>query len=100
MIAEAVDAAVAVGWALLVWIVLLAVAATCALYAVVVAVWVAWRTVRALMARRAPSACDRRALGRAVALASGETVTAPPEAAPAFPVRATPTWARTDKEAA
>ncbi|GAA3852142.1 hypothetical protein GCM10023084_02910 [Streptomyces lacrimifluminis] len=57
-----------------------------------------WRTARALIARRAPSACDRRALGRAVALASGETVTAPPVAVLAPPVRPTPAWARTDTE--
>ena len=36
MIAEAIDAAVSVGWALLVWVLLLAAAATAALYALVV----------------------------------------------------------------
>lgn len=51
MIAEAVDAAVSVGWALLVWVLLLAVFATAALFAVVVAGWAVWRvTVRAVRA--------------------------------------------------
>lgn len=104
MIAEAVDAAIAVGWALLVWIVLTAVAATAALYAVIAAGWWvcrgAWRTVRALIPRRAPSACATRALGRTVALASGETLPAPPEAHHVNPPRTTPTWARTDTEEA
>lgn len=59
-----------------------------------------WRAARALMARRAPSACDRRALGRAVALASSEKLHGPPGALHANPPRTTPTWARTDKEAA
>lgn len=39
MIAEAIDAAIAVGWALLAWIVLTAVVATAALYAVVAVAW-------------------------------------------------------------
>lgn len=61
----------------------------------------AWRAARALVARRAPSACDRRALGRARALASGEKLPAPPVPVSALPARAVPTWARTDtKEAA
>lgn len=60
----------------------------------------AWRAGRALMARRAPSACVWRALGRAVALASVETPIAPPGALHTNPPRATPTWARTDTEEA
>lgn len=59
-----------------------------------------WRTARALIARRAPSACATRALGRAVALASGEKLTAPPGARHANPPRTTPRWARTDTEEA
>lgn len=55
-----------------------------------------WRAARALMARRAPSVCATRALGRAVALASGETLPAPPEALHANRPRTTPTWARKD----
>lgn len=46
MIAEAVDAAIAVGWALLVWVLLLAVVATAALYTLVVAVACAVLAVR------------------------------------------------------
>jgi len=58
VIAEAVDAAMTVGWALLVWVVLTAVAATAALYTLVVGVWVAgrlaWRMVRLARAHRTP----------------------------------------------
>lgn len=60
----------------------------------------AWRTARALISRRAPSACAMGASGRAVALASGETVTEAPVPVLAPPVRPAPAWARTDKEAA
>ena len=59
-----------------------------------------WRASRALIARRAPSACDRRALGRAAALASVQTLTHPPAPAEAVPARAVPTWARPDTEEA
>lgn len=104
MIAEAIDTAVTLGWALLAWIVLTAVFATAALYAVIAAGWWVWRgvwrAVRALIARRAPSACATRALGRAVALAPSEKLHGPPGALHANPPRTTPTWARTDKEAA
>lgn len=104
MIHEAIDAAITVGWALLAWIVLSAVFATAALYAVVAVGWWVWRGVwraaRALIPRRAPSACDRRVVGRAVALASGGTVTEPSAPTPALPARAVPTWAQPDKEAA
>lgn len=51
MIAEAIDAATAVGLALLVWIVLAAAVATAALFAVVAAGWAVWRaTVAAVKA--------------------------------------------------
>lgn len=55
----------------------------------------AWRATRALISRRAPSACAWRALGRAVALAPGETVTARPVPAPALSARRAPSWANT-----
>lgn len=45
MIAEAIDAAVTVGWALLAWIVLTAAFATAALYVVVAAVWAVVRFI-------------------------------------------------------
>lgn len=104
MISEAIDAATTVGLALLVWIVAGAVFATAALYAVVAVAWVAMRivrrTVRALLPRRAPTACAWRPWRRTRSLASTETLTAPPEALPAIPARTVPAWARTDKEAA
>lgn len=45
MIAEAVDAAIAVGWALLAWLVVFAVAATVAGFTLVAAPVVAWQAV-------------------------------------------------------
>ena len=94
MIAEAVDAAITVGWALLVWVVLMAVAATCALYTLVVAAACAVLAVRRGVV----------AVLSLVQHSSGpEVVRIAPEAAdarPALPLRATPTWARTDEEAA
>jgi hypothetical protein len=104
VIAEAVDAAISVGWALLAWIVLAAVFATAIGFALVVAAWavarIVRRTVRAAMPRRTPSACAWRPWRRPTPLASVETPTEPPEARPALPVRATPAWARTDTEEA
>lgn len=94
MIAEAVDAAIAVGWALLVWIVLLAVAATCALYTLVVAVVCAVLAVRrGVVAVLSP--VQHSSGGEVV----GEAPE-PPEDRPALPVRATPAWARAEEEAA
>lgn len=94
MIAEAVDAAIAVGWALLAWIVLTAVFATAALYTLVVAVACAVLAVRrgvvavlSLVQHSSGSEVVREAPG-------------PADARPALPVRATPTWARTDTEEA
>ena len=88
---EAVDTIRALGWALVVWIVLLAVVAGVALYAVVVTV-----------------ACACRAVWRGVAaaLAAVQHPSAPelPRIPPVTPQRRTephaPSWARTDKEAA
>jgi hypothetical protein len=94
VIHEAIDAAVSVGWALLVWVVLLAMAATCALYTVVVAVVCA-----VLAARRGVVAV----LSLVQHSGGGELVRDAPEAVdarPALPVRATPAWARTDTEEA
>lgn len=94
MIAEAVDAAVSVGWALLVWVPLLAAFATAALYAVVVAVACA-----VLAVRRGVVAV----LSLVQHSSGGEVVRDAPGAAdarPALPVRATPSWARTDTEEA
>lgn len=91
MIAEAVDAAIAVGWALLVWVVLMAVAATCALYTLVVAVVCAVLTVRRGVV----------AVLSLVQHSSGaELARDAPEAADARTARPAPAWARTDEEAA
>ncbi|MEU1450593.1 hypothetical protein, partial [Streptomyces mirabilis] len=50
MIAEAVDTATSIGWAIVAWIVLTSAAAVLALYTVVVAVWTVGRvTVRAAL---------------------------------------------------
>ncbi|NUS22708.1 MAG: hypothetical protein HOV92_00570 [Streptomyces sp.] len=94
MIAEAVDVVLTLGWALLAWIVLMAVVAGVVLHAVVVTVAVvcrtAWRGVTA--ARRALYAPVSHELP-------------PSDSRPAtVPERPTaahvPSWARTDEEAA
>ena len=91
MIAEAVDAAVTLGWALLVWVLLLAFTATAALYAVVVAVAIACMAVRrgvaaglaALQGSRAP-----------------ELLPGPQKAADGRVAHSRPAWAQPDKDAA
>lgn len=88
MIHEAVDAAVTLGWALAVWVLLLAFTATAALYALVVA------TVLA---------CTAVTRGCAACLAAVQRAGVPEVGAGAQETadgRAVPTWARTDKEAA
>jgi hypothetical protein len=90
VIAEAIDAAVSVGWALIVWVVLMAMAATCALYALVVAVACAVLAVRRGVV----------AVLSLVQHSSGpEVARDAPEAAEA-PSRPAPSWARTEEEAA
>lgn len=88
MIAEAVDTALTLGWALLVWIVLLAATATLALWTILVTVaWACralWRGVtaaRALVQRPAVPELLRDA-----------------PAAPQAPPR--PSWAHTEQDAA
>jgi hypothetical protein len=90
VIAEAIDAAVSVGWALLVWVVLTAVFATAALYAVVVAVVCA-----VLAVRRGVVAV----LSLVQHSSGGELVRIAPEAAQT-PSRPAPSWARIDTEEA
>ena len=91
MIAEAIDAAVSVGWALLVWIVLAAVFATTALFAVVVT------AVCAVLA-------VRRGVRAALSLVQHSSVPELPREAPeAVDARSephAPAWARTEEEAA
>lgn len=91
MIAEAIDTAFTLGWALAVWIVLLAAVASLAVWTVVVTV-----------------ACVCRAVWRgaaaALALAQRSVVPELPRTPPVAPQARTephaPTWARTDKDAA
>lgn len=91
MIAEAVDTAAALGWALAVWVLLLAATATAALYAVVVTAALAWLAVTR---------------GIAAGLAAVQRAGVPevqPEAQDAADARIAdrgPSWARADKEAA
>jgi len=85
---EAVDTIRALGWALVAWIVLLAVVAGVALYAIVVTV-----------------ACACRAVWRGVtaALAAVQRLSAPellPEPHEPPHAHTAPSWARTDKDAA
>jgi hypothetical protein len=97
VIAEAIDAATIVARALAVWIVLAAAVLTAALFAVVAAGWVAWRsTVAAAKAVRAWLRWRHT---------SEVPPQAPPEGAPAPEVaharsRPAPAWARKDKEIA
>lgn len=88
MIAEAIDAAVTLGWALAVWVLLLAALATAALYALVVTVVLACMTVSRGVA--AGLAAVQRGAG-------GEAGAGPQETADA---RMGPSWARTDTEEA
>jgi hypothetical protein len=97
VIPEAIAAAESVIRALLLWIVVAAVFATAALYAVVVAGWAVWRaTVAAVKA-----ACAWLSWR----LPSEVPPHAPPEGAPApeavqARTRPAPAWARPDKDAA
>ena len=99
MIAEAVDAAVSVGWALLVWVVLMAVFATAALYAVVVTVWVVGRSVWRVL-RGAWTAMRPRTDSLAPLAAEQPTEDPEPprtaERISAPPLRPAPSWARKD----
>jgi hypothetical protein len=91
VIAEAVDAAVSVGWALLVWVLLLASAATAALYAVAVTAAVAWLAVTRGIAA-----------GLAAVQRSGvpEVESGTQDAAEARVAHSRPTWAQPDTEEA
>ena len=98
MIAEAIDAAVSVGWALLVWIVLCAVFATAALFAVVAAGWAVWRaTVRAAKAVCAWLSWRLTAELPPQAPSEGASAPVAPQGRTGHPV---PAWARSEEEAA
>lgn len=88
MIHEAIDAAITLGWALAVWVLLLAATATAALYTLVVGAALAWLAVT-----RACAAC----LAAVQRAGVPEVGSEPQETADG---RNVPTWARTDKEAA
>lgn len=88
MIHEAIDAALTLGWALAVWVLLLAATATAALYTLVVGAALAWLAVT-----RGVAAC----------LAAVQRAGVPEVGAGAQKTadgRTVPTWARTDEEAA
>jgi hypothetical protein len=88
VIAEAIDTAFTLGWAFLIWLVVVAFFAGVALYAVVVTVACACRAVRR---------------GVAAALALVQRPSAPellPEPHEPPHAHTAPSWARTDKDAA
>jgi hypothetical protein len=85
---EAVDTIRTLGWALIVWIVLMAAVTVLAAYTVIAAV--AW-----------PCGAARDALGAALAASRAVRALPEPQTAPDIPqARPAPSWARTDKEAA
>lgn len=91
MIAEAIDTVWTLGWALLIWIILLGVVAGLIVYAVVVVVWCTVRgTVLAVMAAR------RRLYGRVSASGIPSAPPEPRDAPESAQARPAPSWARTD----
>lgn len=86
MIAEAIDTVFTLGWALIVWIVLLAIVAGLILYAVTVTVWA---TVRGVWRSRA-SLCARLA-----AVQEQHAPQEPRDAHAASQPRRVPSWAHT-----
>lgn len=96
MIAEAIDALFTLGWALLVWILLLSAVGTLAVWTVGYGMWRVGRaTVRGVKASRAALSCRLPASSPAEALRELHDA---PEA-PQTPSRPSPSWAR-DKDAA
>lgn len=97
MIAEAVDAAIAVGRALAVWIVLAAVFATAATFAVAVAGWAAWQVLSGAWAAVASFRTLSRRCG-AIQGSGGAPDVREARAATEPPSR--PSWAHIDTEEA
>lgn len=91
MIAEAVDAAVSVGWALAVWIVVFAFAATAAGFALVAVPVVACMAVTRGVAAGLAAIQGSRA---------PESPPGPQKAADARVAHSRPSWAQPDKDAA
>lgn len=107
MIADAIDAAISVGWALLAWIVLTAVVATAALYAVAVSVWAVgrfiWLTLSAAWAAAASFRTHSRRCGASRGDGGGFPLPALERAADRRSgprAHTAPSWARTDTEEA
>jgi hypothetical protein len=91
--AELIDTAITVGWALAAWIVLTALAAALALHTVFAVVWWAGRaTIRAMKAAR--KALSAPLSDEQPASDSNPATTAERRSEP--PRRPTPSWARTD----
>jgi len=96
VIAEGIDTAVTLGWALAAWIVLVSLTAALALHTALVAVWWAgravWRAVRALWPRRGVL----RGLGAPEGPSRGSrAVGGVPEASQSRSRRRAPSWAHT-----
>lgn len=99
MISEAIAAAESVVRALLLWIVIGAVFATVALYAVVVAGWAMWRVLRGAWTAMRPRTDSLAPLAAEQPTEDPESPCAA-ERIPTPPLRPVPARARTDKEAA
>jgi hypothetical protein len=96
VIADAVDTAITLGWALAAWIVLTAAAGCAAVYAGVVAAWWAGRTVWTAIG-------PRRALAARVSDEQPSRDPRPPEPAERRtqpPTRPAPAWAQPEQDAA
>jgi hypothetical protein len=91
VIAEAIDAAVTLGWALAVWIVLTAAAGTLGLWAVAETAAAAYRSVRRAVAA---------SLAAVERLKAPELLPTSPGPSQARSGRSAPTWAQPDKDAA
>ena len=93
MIADAIDTALTLGWALAAWIVLTALAGALALHAVIAIAWWAGRaTVRAVKAARRAlyaSLSDEQPSSDSSPAATAERRSGPPR-------RPAPSWAHTD----
>lgn len=100
MIGEAVDTAVTLGWALAVWIVLLAFVASLALWSVVVVVWAVgraiWRVLDAAWAAADSSRAHSRRCGASGGAGGGFHVPTPERPSDRRTELHTPAWARKD----
>jgi hypothetical protein len=99
VIGEAFDTAVTLGWALLVWVLLLGVFGSLAVYAAVVGVWCACRAVARGVAAVSAAMRARSALSASLAASSPseapDLLPHPPDASQAHTGRRAPSWANT-----